>query len=91
MTRRLLILGLSAVCLVMVAASPTPGTPRIKRWVIGGGGGGATVGDISLRSTVGQWAAGSGGSGDSRLQHGFWPGVTAATENHALYLPVIFN
>ncbi len=91
MTKKFLMLGLSVVCLVTVATTPFARTPQIERWVIGGGGGSVTVGSASLRSTVGQWVTGEGGSGDARLQSGFWSGVTTATENHAQYLPMIFR
>lgn len=91
MKRNLLTFGLLAVCLAMVAASPPIGEPRIERWVIGGGGGNAKAGGVSLHSTVGQWIGGSGAGGDFRLQHGFWSGAATATENHALYLPMILD
>lgn len=91
MMRKPLIVGMLVTGLTLIAATPFAGPPQIERWVIGGGGGSATVGSASLRSTVGQWMTGGGGSGDARLQSGFWSGVTTATENHALYLPLIFK
>ena len=64
------------------------GTPAINRWVIGGGGGTATGGNVSLSSALGQALAGPSSGGDVAISAGFWCGG-AAVVTHTVYLPAV--
>lgn len=61
-------------------------TPAINRWVVGGGGGTATGGNVSLSSTLGQALAGPSSGGDVAISVGFWSGGPTA---HNIYLPMV--
>jgi hypothetical protein len=61
------------------------GTPTVDWWVIGSGGGSASVNGVSLDGTIGQWAVGTSSSGPYELCSGFW-GCGEGTER--IFLPL---
>ncbi len=67
------------------------GTPTINRWVIGGGGGTATGGNVSLSNTLGQTVAGPSSGGNVAISAGFWSGgpVAPAPAEYTAYLPLV--
>ena len=65
------------------------GTPVINRWVIGGGGGTATGGNVSLSSALGQAAGGPSSGGNVAICAGFWCGEVAP--GHKIYLPLVLR
>jgi hypothetical protein len=92
--RKWMIAGTLFVSLLIVGMTMAP-VPSIDWWVIGGGGGSNTVGNISLDGTVGQWAVGSGTSGTTQLGSGFWGGGSAEGPPEApanqIFLPAILR
>jgi len=64
------------------------GTPVINRWIIGGGGGTATGGNVSLSSALGQALAGPSSGGNVSISVGFWTGGVASVDRE-VYLPMI--
>ena len=91
-TKKWMLLGALVVSLLLVRTALAQ-APSISWWVIGGGGGSNTVGNISLDGTVGQWAVGSGTSGSTHLGSGFWGGGSAAgaPDQYPIFLPVILR
>jgi len=62
------------------------GTTTISRWVIGGGGGIAAGGNVSISSTLGQALAGPSRYGDVTICINLW--CSEVTE-HTIYLPAV--
>jgi hypothetical protein len=95
MKKRWMIPSMLIVSLLLVGmAMAPPNAPGITWWVIGGGGGSETSGAVSLDGTIGQWAVGSGASGDTQLGSGFWGGggsVTGDVDLHRIFLPVVLG
>ena len=74
--------------MLLVAGSVlAQGAPAINRWNIGGGGGVASGGAISVSSALGQAVAGPSSSGNIALQAGFWTGKPS----FAVYLPLVMR
>ena len=48
MTKKWIVLGVLAVSLLLSSVALANGAPSVNWWVIGGGGGSATVGNTSL-------------------------------------------
>jgi hypothetical protein len=63
------------------------GTPTIKRWVIGGGGGVAAGDGVSIGGALGQAVVGPSGGGSVTLLAGFWTGGPTAF----VYLPAMLK
>ena len=65
--------------------------PAINRWVIGGGGGTATGGNVSLSNVLGQTVAGPSSGGNVAISAGFWSGgpVAPAPAEYTAYLPLV--
>ncbi|MCI0398202.1 MAG: hypothetical protein L0332_31215 [Chloroflexi bacterium] len=84
---RLLLLGGLLAMLLLAAGllNAGPLATTIDRWVIAGGGGTATNGNVTLESTIAQPVTGIAASGNSQLCAGFWCGAGS----YPLYLPVI--
>ena len=82
---RLLVL-LLFLCLIGVAVV-AQGTPEIGRWVLGGGGGPSTGGNVSLWGVLGQPVTGRSTGGNIVLKSGFRFGGGA----HRVYVPVVLR
>ena len=80
--------GALILAMLLVSVALAAGSPRIDRWLIGGGGGSTTLGDKSMDSTLGQWVVGSDKSGSLQLASGFWGGGWDEAERYVTYLPV---
>jgi hypothetical protein len=89
MRHRIIILALIAL-VILVLAGPLTGifdaawaqiSPNFDLgWrLLGGGGGQRSSPNYLVQDTLGQSAAGTAASAKSRLEAGFWPGVTLAT------------
>jgi hypothetical protein len=74
--------------LLLVATVLAQGMPAIHWSVIGGGGGSATAGGVSLDSAIGQWVASVG----PQISSGFLPGAAPAPAVRQLrYLPLVLK
>lgn len=92
MYKRWMIPGmLTASVLLVGLALAAPTATDIEWWVISGGGGSHTVGNISLSATIGQWSVGSGTSGSTQLGSGFWGGGGAEGPPQPIFLPLILR
>ena len=87
MVKRWLLLAAVAMTVLQVSIGLAHATPSLDRWVIGGGGGSATVNKINLNGTIGQWAVGVGESSPYRLCSGFW----GCGELYQIFLPVVLR
>ena len=86
-TKKWIISGVLAVSLLSAGVPLTQGTPSVDWWVVGGGGGSATVDGVSLNGTIGQWMVGSGEAGATQLNSGFWS--RGAIKSLKVYLPLV--
>jgi hypothetical protein len=88
---RLIVSLALAVCLGTGVAL-AQGTSTINRWFIGGGGGTATGGNVSISGTLGQSIAGPSSGGEVTIQNGFWVGSAATVDaSSEIYLPLVIN
>jgi hypothetical protein len=86
----LLILAISLVAgFVLGAGVYALGTTGIDWWVMGGGGGPASGGEVSLNSTFGQPVTGSSSAGEVTLQSGYWAGLVK--EIFTIALPLVIR
>lgn len=86
----LLILAISLVAGFFLGAGVYAlGATGIDWWVLGGGGGQASSGDVSLNSTLGQPVTGSSSAGEVSLQSGYWAGLVK--ETFTINLPLVFR
>ena len=85
MIRKWIVLGVLTVSLLSAGVAMANGTSSIDWWVIGGGGGSATVGSTSLSGTIGQWTVGRDADGTTQLCSGYWYG---ASRWHRVFLPL---
>ncbi len=79
----ILLLALLAAGGVTLAA----GTPTLSRYVIAGGGSAVTVGDYTLRGTLGQPVTGQVSNGTYQLCAGFWCGLA----HYEVFLPLVLR
>lgn len=93
MKKKWAILGILIASLSLVGtALARPQAHIINWWVIGGGGGSGASGGTALDGTVGQWAVGSGTSGSTHLESGFWvSGSAAGPADEQVFLPLILR
>jgi hypothetical protein len=61
-------------------------SPSIDWWVIGGGGGSASTGSISLSGTIGQAVVGANSNAPYEHCVGFWCGAGA---RYSVFLPLV--
>ena len=90
MSKKLVAAGLLVMSLLFVGMVQAQDTPSLEWWVIGSGGGSATVGNTTLDSTIGQWVAGSNTAGSTELGSGFWGGGDSGG-SYTIYLPILFR
>ncbi len=90
---RSILLWLIGLLFLSVAIVSAQGSgPEMPRWVIGGGGGVATGGDVAISGAIGQAIAGSAPGGNVALGGGFWTGGAAAlVEKQFIYLPLVLR
>ena len=74
-------------CLLIAAGVLVGDTTGIDRWVIGGGGGEASGGGVSLDASLGEPIVGISSGGSIALEAGFWTGSGGGT-NQA-FLPLL--
>ena len=86
MTKKWIVLGVLAVSLLLSSVAVANGALSVNWWVIGGGGGSATVGNTSLSGVIGQWMVGSHTVGTTQLGSGFWGG--GAIGESKVFLPL---
>jgi hypothetical protein len=89
-TKQLVLLAALVGSLLLFGAGLTlaQSAPGIAWSVIGGGGGSATAGTVSLDSVIGQWTASVG----SQISSGFLPGAAPAPAARQLrYLPLVLR
>lgn len=84
------VIPLLLLLLVVTDVALAQGTPLIIRWVIGGGGGTATGGNVSLSSALGQALAGPSSGGNVAISTGFWSGSLAAAK-YTVCLPLVLR
>ncbi len=73
--------------LFMAGVALAQSTTAVSRWNIGGGGGTASGGNVTLMGAMGQGIAGSSSSGGNIVvSSGFWSGGPV---RHAVYLPLV--
>ena len=82
----LLALGLLASALLAGRAIAEPNAPAIGWWVVAGGSGPASSGDVTSDGTLGQPFIGPSASGDITVGAGYWYGAQAP--RYQLFLPV---
>jgi hypothetical protein len=70
MSKRIKIM-LALLALLLTAAASAPALESIDWWVMGGGGGALSQGDLELESVIGQTSAGTGRAGEKDLCAGF--------------------
>ena len=88
MKTKSVIFGALVVILLLAVTALAQGTSAIGWSAIGGGGGHATAGAITLDSAIGQWAASSG----IQISSGFLPGAAPAPAARQLqYLPLVLR
>jgi len=83
--------SLGLLLLEIVSVALAQGTPLIHHWIIGGGGGTAVGGDVSLGSTLGQAIAGPSSGGNVAICVGFWSGRPTAVGHTVFYLPLLLR
>ena len=74
-------------CLLIAAGVLANGTPGIDWWVIGSGGGQASIGNVTLDATLGQPITGISSGDFISLEAGFWSSAGEVTYN--VYLPQV--
>ncbi|RCK74669.1 MAG: hypothetical protein ANABAC_1386 [Anaerolineae bacterium] len=86
--RRLTLITLALALFLVVGAALAQGTSFIPWAVLGGGGGQAEGGGISLDGTLAQPFVGTGSQGNLHLCGGFWCGEAGQSK---IYLPLILR
>ena len=80
--------SIALLCCTLIAAGVLAnGTPGLDWWVVGSGGGHASIGNVTLDATLGQPVTGISGGDSISLEAGFWPGAGEVT--YAVYLPQV--
>lgn len=77
---------LALLIILASGAALAQGTPAISRWNIGGGGGTASGGNVTISGALGQGIAGPSSDGNILVSAGFWSG---GPSRHAVYLPLV--
>ncbi len=86
--RILVLLLLLAAMLATASLTAVAGSHTIDWYVMAGGGGSASAGDLTLTGTIGQAAAGTTSNGDFDLCSGFWCQVKALAR---IFLPIVIR
>ena len=89
----MILVALIASLLLAGIAVAAPSGHSVDWWVMGGGGGSGSAGNISLNGTVGQAVVGVDGSGDYVVCAGFWYGLGPCGEppGFSVYLPTVLR
>jgi len=93
MKTKILILALVlALFLAATGAALAIGIVELPRWVLSGGGGPSSGGNLSLNDSIGQPVIGPSSGGDVSLEVGYWVGRRSVIEEEfVVYLPLVLR